>query len=512
MNRKVSSVAVIGAGSAGLLAALGIRKINPRIAVKVIYSSKVPVIGVGESTQPNLPNYVHNFLELPYDEFYRHVRPTWKLGLKFTWGQRPHFNYPFQDQYNYRPAPDMREPGFYCHDSVLYTNELAAAMDLDRSPVFKDPDGRLGMRLDHAYHIENRKFVGYLMKKAPDFGIKLVDAEVVDFDLDEQGYVARAILKDQDPVEADLWIDSSGFESLLLGDKLGVPFVSYGDKLYCDRAVVGGHPYEPADAVIRPYTCVDTMDSGWCFTIDHDDISNAGYVFSSRHLSDDEAFAEFLKFRPLVKQPRLIPFKTGRYEKLWHKNVIGMGNASGFIEPLEATALAVICRASTDLAFALNAAPTVSDKMVDRYNQDVGTVWDVTRDFIAFHYAFNDRRDTKFWQDCRAELPHKLGYYQDWLAFYQANGPTSVMARHLFREGDLFKLDGFLSLAIGMRVPYHAEPNITDRERRTWEQIRSGYRDRGRRALPQREALKIIAAPQWRWPKPSLSPYYQQGG
>ncbi len=512
MNRKVSTVAVVGAGSGGLLAALGIRKLNPRIAVKVIYSSAAPVIGVGESTQPNLPQYLHNFLELPFSDFYREVRPTWKLGLRFTWGQRRHFNYPFQDQFNYRPQKDLREVGFYCDKSMLYTNELSAAMDLDRSPVFREMDGRLGMRLDHAYHIENRKFVGHLMKKAKDFGCALIDAEVLDFELDEQGYVSAAILKNQEPVQADLWVDSSGFESMLLGRKLGARFVGYDEQLYCDRAVVGGHPYRPATAPIRPYTCVDTMDCGWCFTIDHDDISNAGYVYSSAHISDDAAREEFLKFRPHVEETRVIPFKTGRYERLWHKNVVGMGNASGFIEPLEATALAVICRASTNLAYALNTAPTVTPAMVKRFNLDVSNVWDVTRDFITFHYAFNDRRDTAFWRDCRENLPGKLGYYAEWLDFYRANGPTSVMARHQFLEGDLFKLDGFLSLAIGMRVPYEAENEITDRERRNWEQIRSHNRQRGQLALPQRKALQIVNNAQWCWPAPQLSPYYQQGG
>ena len=116
---------------------------------KLTPGSTVAVIGVGESTQPNLPHYLHYFLELPFDEFYREVRPTWKLGLRFNWGKRDHFNYPFMSQFDYRPSRDMREPGFYCGNDVRFLNMVSAAMEFDRSPVFKAPNGGYIMHYNH---------------------------------------------------------------------------------------------------------------------------------------------------------------------------------------------------------------------------------------------------------------------------------------------------------------------------------------------------------------------------
>lgn len=511
MQKKVSSVAVVGGGSAGLLAALGIRKLNPHLKVTVIYSSKVPVIGVGESTQPNLPHYLHNFLELPYAEFYREVRPTWKLGLKFTWGKRPHFNYPFLSQFDQRPSRDLREPGFYCDDSVLYTNVLSAAMDCDRSPLFRNEQGQIGIHLNHAYHIENRKLVAYLMTKLGESGIKTLDAEVEGFEQDKDGFITKARLKGRKPFSADLWVDSSGFESLMLGTKLKVPFVSFRDKLFTEKAVVGTYEYDSPDEPIRPYTCVDTLNYGWCFTIDHDDRSSCGYVYSPDHVSDDEATAEFLKFRPRIKETRIIPFKSGRYEKFWHKNVVGIGNAAGFVEPLEATALALICRACVNLAYILETNDLVTDAMVEQFNMDSANAWDITRDFIALHYAYNNRIDNEFWRECQATLPDKLGYYAPFMAYYKKNGPTSVMTNHFLREGDSFKLDGFLSLAVGMKVPYKKRHKISKAEREKWEQIRKHNQWLGENALTSREAFKVISDPKFPWPQPYLPPQFQHG-
>lgn len=510
-QKKISHVAVIGAGSGGLLAALGIRKINPHIKVTVIHSSNVAVIGVGESTQPNLPHYLHNFLELPFGEFYREVRPTWKLGLRFNWGKRDHFNYPFMSQFDYRPTRDLRELGFYCGNDVRFLNIISAAMDLDRSPLFRGPDGQARMHFSHAYHIENRRLVAYLMTKLEEFGIATVDADVQDFELDENGDVKRVKLADHKSVAADLWIDSSGFDSLLLEKKLGTRFMPFTDKLYCERAVVGGYEYHTPEEDLRPYTCVDTLNNGWCFTIDHDDLSNCGYVYSADHISDDEATAEFLKFRPRIKDTRIIPFRSGRYEKSWVRNVVGIGNATGFVEPLEATALALICRACINLAYTLNAGQEVSDTMIDRFNDDAAAAWDITRDFIALHYAFNDRIDNDFWRACRADLPTKLGYYQPMLEFYQQNGPTSVMAKHLLKEGDLFKLDGFMSLAIGMKVPHNKQIKVSKQERQDFNALRAQIKEQGENALSSREAFKVVHDPRFQWPAPDLPAQFQQG-
>ena len=127
------------------------------------------------------------------------------------------------------------------------------------------------------------------------------------------------------------------------------------------------------------------------------------------------------------------------------------------------------------------------------------------------HYAFNNRINNDFWQTCQAELQSKLGYYQPILEFYKRNGPTSVMAKHLLREGDLFKLDGFLSLAIGMKVPHNKRIKVSKQERKTFNALRADFREQGERALDSRAAFKIVQSPQFNWPESFLPEHFQQG-
>ncbi len=139
---------------------------------------------------------------------------------------------------------------------------------------------------------------------------------------------------------ADLYLDASGFASVLLGKALGEPFVSYDKTLFCDRAVVGGWDRkDPEDMVIKPYTTCETMNCGWCWQIEHENRINRGYVYSSGFISDEEAEKEFRMKNPKVGPTRIVRFVSGRYRNVWVKNVVAVGNAGGFVEPLEATAL-----------------------------------------------------------------------------------------------------------------------------------------------------------------------------
>src|SRR5205814_5969658 len=136
-------------------------------------------------------------------------------------------------------------------------------------------------------------------------------------------------------LDADLFVDASGFRAQLLGKTLKEPFYSYKDSLFCDKAVVGGWKREAEP--IKPYTTAETMDAGWCWQIEHEHHINRGYVYSSSFISDEAALAEFLRKNPKVAiQPRVVRFRTGRYQRTWIGNVVAVGNATGFVEPLEA--------------------------------------------------------------------------------------------------------------------------------------------------------------------------------
>src|SRR5690606_10251282 len=226
---------------------------------------------------------------------------------------------------------DLPRPnGFYCDDEFADVNEPSALMRLGK--VFhRQEDGSPNIQPWHAFHIENATFVSMLEKLARDVGVDFMDGKLIGVDRDERG-VSAVHLADGRKLEADFFIDASGFRSELIGKALGVPFESFNKTLFCDRAVVGG--WERTDEPILPYTTAEEMDSGWCWQIEHERHVNRGYVYSSQFISDDEATAEFLRKNPKVSTtPRIVRFRSGRYKRLWVDNVVAIGNAGGFVEP-----------------------------------------------------------------------------------------------------------------------------------------------------------------------------------
>ena len=166
------------------------------------------------------------------------------------------------------------------------------------------------------------------------------------------------------------------------------------------------------------------MDAGWCWRIDHEQSINRGYVYSSAAMSDDQAREEFLRKNPNAKTwDHVVKFKTGRYARGWVDNVMGIGNASGFVEPLESTALMVVCWQSkilVDFLWQTGLSPTPTIRKL--FNTVWAATWDEIRDFLTLHYWANTKLDTPFWKHCRADTDiSRLG---ELLEFYDENGPT----------------------------------------------------------------------------------------
>ncbi|MEO8354050.1 MAG: tryptophan 7-halogenase, partial [Chthoniobacteraceae bacterium] len=278
--------------------------------------------------------------------------------------------------------------------------------------------------------------------------------------------------------------------SELLGRALAEPFDSYADSLICDRAIIGGWPR--SSEPIKPYTTAETMNAGWCWQIEHEHWINRGYVFSSRHLSDEEAAAEFLGQNPLIKdEPRIVRFRTGRYRRAWVQNVVAIGNACGFVEPLEATALTAITEQCRTLAQCLHESfLEPAPGMRDLHNQFVADNWDEIRDFIALHYKFNSRLETPFWRVCREEI--KLHTVQPLVDFYQENGPTAFHSKVLLRPLSSFGMEGYLAMLVGQKVP-HAKPYTPPAdELAVWNRICAENAARARGGLTVQEGLEVV--------------------
>jgi tryptophan halogenase len=490
----VRKVIVLGGGSAGFMAAMALKAKLPDLEVVVVRSKELGIIGVGEGSTVGLTKFLHDYLRIGCKKFHEVAQPTWKMGLKFVWGSRPSFYYPFGMGMSAR-YPDMpKAMGYYCQADCEYADIFSAMMVHDR--VFeRGPGGGIKFHDAISYHFENERFVQYLEGYATAQGVRIVDDTVLEVRQAEVG-IGGLVLKSGRVEEADLYVDCSGFASLLLGKTLGEPFIDFKTSLFCDRAVVGG--FDRTDEVIHPYTMCETMEHGWAWQIEHERRINRGYVYSSAFVSDDEAREEFLRKNPRVGPTRLVRFATGRYARCWVKNVVAIGNASGFVEPLEATALGVIAMQARLVAETLIDSDRQPRCTQQKYfNEFHSRNWDSIRGFIAMHYRFNDRLDTPFWRACRADV--ELGRAEPVVEYYKENGPSAMWEPTLFDEFDSFKSCGYSTLLVGMRVPYERTHDTTEAELRQWEAKRRGFKEAALRAMTIRETLDTLRSPKWKW-------------
>jgi tryptophan halogenase len=492
----IQHVLVLGGGSAGFLAAISLKIKIQDLRVTVVRSRGMGVIGVGEATTFAFPNYLHGRLKIEPGDFHRSAQPTWKLGIRFVnWSPRSHFDYTFRPQVSSRWENLPKTNGYYVYDDYDYADLFPALMSHDKAFV-RNKFGGPHIGTDVAYHIENKTFVAYLETYAAGLGIEILDDVVAQVRRDESG-VSGLALESGRTLTADLYIDCSGFASLLLSKTLREPFISFKPTLFDDRAVWGG--WERSEEPIRPYTTAEAMDAGWCWRIDHEFLINRGYVYSSAFLGDDEAEKEFRSKNPKVQSTHRVKFVTGRYERSWVKNVVGIGNSSGFVEPLESTSLGVICDESDSLVNSLlecDRQPTPT--IVQQYNKRFGLKWDNIRDFLAIHFKFNTGMDTPYWQECRNSCD--LGGAAEVVAYYQENGPGTYHKLTLLDRLSQFGLEGYWSLLVGQKVPYERRYVPNPQERETWRQIQQAFKAKAEAGVGVKEALTLVRSPAFHWP------------
>jgi tryptophan 7-halogenase len=492
----IRSIVVLGAGSAGLLAALSLRTKLPSVSVRLICSRAMGIIGVGEGSIVDLPNHLHGHLRLDPADFHKAVQPSWKLGVRFLWGPREEFFYSFSNAVSSGIKGMMRPAGMACYEdftdldlnTALMRRGLAFAPSAQASGV---PD----LRNNVAYHLENEPFVAWLEKHAAARGVIFTDARLDRVETGPEG-VAALHLDSGERVTADLFVDASGFRSELLGTALEEPFVSYQDALFCDRALAGG--WERGADPIQPYTTAETMQAGWSWRIDHPHRINRGYIYSSAFISDEEAEAEFRRKNPLASSVRRVDFRSGRYRRAWVKNVCAIGNAAGFVEPLEATALNIISVESRMLAAVLTETHRrPGPAMVASFNRMLNHQWDEIRDFLAIHYRFNTRIDSPFWRHCQEHTA--LHGAEPIVEFYRENGPSLLTQAELLPPAlSIFQLDGFYTLLLGQKVP-HGAPPLSGPDQITWQRHRKAIAAQAAQGLTMEHSLAIMQDPRWQW-------------
>jgi tryptophan halogenase len=493
----IKDVMVLGSGSAGLLAALTLKRKLPNLNVRIIRDPAIGIIGVGEGSTPNFVRHLFSYVGINQQRFYDMAKPTWKLGIHFKWGPRGRFNYTFDGETDQRYNELKLPTGYYYMNDVQDTTLCSALMNACKAFPRK-PDGLPdidGLGGSYSFHIENENLVDTLDSECRDSEIEIIDGKMVRADQDDLR-IKSIELEDGRRIEADFFVDASGFRGELINGILGEPFVSFSKTLLCDRAVVGG--WKRTDEPILPYTVAEQMECGWSWQIDHEHHINRGYVFCSTMISDEDAYAEFKRKNPKIPDtPRFVPFISGHRERGWVKNVFAIGNAAGFVEPLEASALMVIakqCKALADIM--IQSGLTITRTMRDTYNRQQKLEWGVIRDFLGLHYKFNTAIQTPFWHRCRAEVD--LSGIQDLLDFYEENGP-SPMISHLVPDTNDFGVDGFISMLIYNQAPCKRHIHIDGKDMNLWNQQRAYFRNRAAEGLDVKQALNISRDSRWKW-------------
>lgn len=474
------SVGILGGGTAGLLTALALRRWEPSIEVTLLESPRVPIIGVGEATTPALVAFLHRVLDLDAATLHEAVRPTFKLGILFDWGppDAPPFPYAFGPGEVAEALAYDSHLARYSLSSMLMRERRAPVLAGEEQPCFLP-------RARFAYHLDNRRFHAFLRDQAAAHGVARVEATVKDVAIEDRGdtpHLRHLIGEDGATYAFDFYVDCSGFGSVLMEKALGSPFVDFSASLFCDSAVVGETPFE---GEIPPYTLAETMDAGWCWTIPVVDELHRGYVFASSFIEPEDALAELCARHPDVGETRVVRFRSGRHRDFLRGNVAAIGNAYGFVEPLESTGLHMVV---VQVARLLRLLAWGGSR--DEVNTEMAQHWDFLRWFLALHYRFNGRRDSDFWRECRRSAA--ISGLEAAVEGFRGEGPLSGRPDPPELVGDeVFGVRGIDVILGGQGVATATQPRWS---RTAWEEHCALRRGLVARALPHRRALEQLRA------------------
>ncbi len=408
----IRSIVIVGGGTAGWMAAtyLARRLAHLRIAITVVDSAAIGTVGVGEATVPAIRDFLAA-IELSEIEVLRETGGTIKYGIRFDGWSRPGdaFFHPFglygvpargvafhHFWLKLRAAGDTTPLSAYCLATQLAERGLFL-------PPSDRPANDLGV-FNFAVHFDASKFAAMLRRLALANHVDHIDGRIDRVEQDADGRIDAVTLADGRRVEGDLWIDCSGFRSLLLGEALGVPYVDWRQWLPVDRAVA--IPCESANPDPRPMTTATARAAGWQWHIPLRHRVGNGYVYCSDHIDDaaaEEVLIGSLEGKPLA-QPNRLRFTTGHRARFWEKNVVALGLSSGFLEPLESTSITLI-QSGLERFVALFPDRDFDPRLAATFNRQSQLEFERIRDFLLLHYRANGRVGEPFWDRMRAIAP-----------------------------------------------------------------------------------------------------------
>ena len=424
MAEPISEITIVGGGTAGWLAALLLQTLirDPKrsrkpIDITLIESPNVATVGVGEATVPGMPRTLRE-AGLSERDFFKRCNASFKLGVMFNGWNTDAKGKPISFMNPFHPVPSIAgiEAGYYMlrygAGGRDFVQTYSPSVDLYRA--CKGPRA-LGAKpyettAGYAYHLDAGAFAGMLRDICVERGVTHIREDVVRVEQDERGYISALELSESGRRPVQLVLDCTGFKGVIINEVLKTPFVSYAKHLANDRALAVQLPHKDPTK-IPSATQSTALGAGWVWRVPLYHRIGTGYVFSSAHRTDEEAKAEFLAHlgpEGEGAEPRVIPMRIGRTQETWVKNCVAVGLSSGFIEPLESTAIHTIDMTVRWLATYFPRRD-FAEPLRARFNKLTTSLYDEILDFIVLHYALGNRTDDPYWIDARAmELPDSL--------------------------------------------------------------------------------------------------------
>jgi len=457
-NAPLRTVTIVGGGTAGWMTAAMLSHLFHSYTIRLIESDEIGIIGVGEATIPSIRNY-NDMAGIDQVEMMRASQATFKLGIDFVnWrsGNDRYFHgfgrigQDFMWLQPHQLWLRARDEGKAQHFDHYALNCVAGMQNKFCYPDPRNPASPLG-GLDYAYQFDASLFAKFLRRRAEADGVTRIEGRIVDVKLDgESGNVDHVVMEDGRTVDGDLFVDCSGMRGLLIGQALGVGYEDWNHWLLNDRALaVPCERFGP----LTPYTRVTARDHGWQWRIPLQHRTGNGHVYSSNHISDDEAASVLLANldRKPLGDPRLVPFRPGKRRKAWDKNVVAIGLSSGFLEPLESTSIHLI---QTGIIKLLGLFPHRGFAVADvaEYNRQHDFEFTDVRDFIVAHFKVTDREDTPYWKYLKhMAIPDSLAERLD---LFASSGRFYKRA-----AAELFRVESWVQVLLGQGFEMGYDPN-----------------------------------------------------
>ena len=430
MDDRISRIIIVGGGSAGWLTA-GVIAAEHRvdspaqqaIELLLIESPDVPTIGVGEGTWPSMRATLQR-IGISETDFIRECDASFKQGTYFrNWrtGDGDTYSHPFSVPTGYADT-NLAPYWLTLADAPPFADAVTPQTALFsgcRAPKqITTPE--YAFIVNYGYHLDAGKFAELLRRHCTDrLGVKHIKANVSRVNSAENGDIRSVSTDRAGDIAGDLFIDSTGTSCLLLGEHYRIPFQSRQSNLFNDTALAAQVPYMEENQAIQSCTHSTAQTAGWIWDIGLQTRRGTGHVYSSAHISEDEATAQLLAYIREIAgakaaagvTPRKIRFQPGHRREFWHRNCVAIGMSSGFIEPLEASALVMIELAAVMIAEQLPPTRDVMDIVARRYNRKFQRHWNQIIEFLKLHYVLSARCDSRYWQDNHdaASIPEKLG-------------------------------------------------------------------------------------------------------